>query len=322
MQYADLAPPVLTMRPTTMQLTAIAAILILAIQNSPVYGAGEAIQAEPRAIVDALDASLNENELLHQPVNLNASNLLLSNWNFETDILLANLDYGSVDFTGEDGDGEIATGLRFSLGWKSDSGFGIRTRLSARNVDGASEGLSFQRVNGIADGPINGFTYRGASSNATSNHPVEIRTATFDIELFKNISLERTDFLLGAGLRSAGFRTYVPQIIENTVGTSGISLFSEARHLLLMSEHSELAVVGSGRVSFLTGEWESRIAAAMIEVKTDMTITEGSLGLEWSRSLGRAVFFLRAQYEYQLWNSEVTSDLAFNGGALRAGLSW
>ncbi len=270
--------------------------------------------------------TLGQEQMLSPSIDITSdrfvSNLPTTHWGFATELLILHTEYGSVDFSDEGGGDKAAAGLRLTLGWESDAGYGIRTRLSGVGIEGSTDHISFQGHDSAEDPVFEGFDYRGVSPTAESSSPLRLVTATWDVDFYKRLVRGRSDLVVGAGLRSAVIHSEAPIAITNTINTGGVSLFSELRHVMYHSERSEVALVGGGRVSFLTGEWESKIPSDMIEVDTDMTITEGALGLEWSRILGRSVLTLRAQYETQLWNSDVTSDVSFNGGVIRAGVNW
>jgi len=301
-----------------------AAIGALFLICSPVF-AEDSVRYESQAVLASFDKTTGEpfgQEVLQSPpidtiAQERANHLPSTNWGYEVDILIMSPKFGSVDFTELNGDNKLARGARFTAGWESDSGYGARTRYSIFRTYGWTDFISFS-------GPtsMGGFSYRGVPPSSAFSAPLEIVNQSFDIELFKRLPLKGTDILLGAGFRGAELQTAAPIDIDNTLSTYGVSFFSDARRVLRKGKKGELAIVGGGRVSFLTGKWESIRPGTIFEVDTDMTTSEGSLGLEWSQSLGKAVLALRAQYEYQLWSSDVTDDLAFSGGALRSSMSW
>ena len=286
----------------------------------------ESIQAEP------IQTDLGSD------IEVTQSALPKTNWQFGADYLIYQPNYDSVTFQSADGDDNFMDGLRFNLGWESDSGFGLRARVSNMGVEGmtgdSAAFTDFQDipVNGTlipsffaAGGysTLRGFDFPGVSPLSTvSSAPLEFNAGTFDLDFYKRFQYRGLNVLLGAGLSSAGLSIDIPSVVDNTILAGGASLFSEGRYVMFASEVSELALVGGGRVAFLDGEWEVKRDSGMGERDTDLTITEARAGLEWKRQLGKTVLTLRAQYEYQLWNSDVTSDLVLNGAALRAGLSW
>jgi len=302
--------------------------LLVSIACIPTYAVDE-IREESEFLVlaaaEGFDSPQAPEELLIPSIEITSdgfvSHLSTTHWRFATDILVFHTDYGSVDFRNDDGEDKVASGVRFTLGWESDAGYGVRTRLSGVGIEGSADMIVFSGSN-QADPVIEGFDYHGVSPTDASSSPTELAAGVWDIDLYKRATRGPSEILLGVGLRSAALRTEVPSFIENSIATGGVSLFSELRHVVYESEKSELALIGSGRLSFLTGEWESKISSGMIEVDTDMTINEGALGIEWARRLGTRVLTLRAQYEAQRWDSDVTSDVSFSGGSIRAGIHW
>lgn len=246
-----------------------------------------------------------------------------TNWQFGTEFLLYDLEYGNVNFQNNEGDEDLAGGLRLTFGWESNAGYGIRARVSGVSGEGSSDSFFGNTFTSGGFSTLRGFDFRGASPVAAGSEPLEIVTATSNIDIYKRLQFDRLDVALGAGLSGGAISLDVPTVnIDNSIIAGGISLFTEGKYVLRQSEVSELSLVGSGRVAFLRGEWESTDGTGFLQMDSDLTITEGAVGLEWKRHLGRATLNLRAQYESQLWNSDVTSDLVFNGAALRAGLTW
>ena len=247
-----------------------------------------------------------------------------TNWQFGAELLLYDIEYGNVNFEDAEGENELASGLRIFFGWESDAGYGIRAVSSGVAGEGFTENHHF--LGGGFSTP-RGFGFQGASPAATVSFKFETGIGTGNIDLFKHIQHERFDVLLGFGLSAGSLNLDRPETSNrNSLIAGGTSLFTEGRYLLRSSEVSELSLVGRGRIALLEGEWEARWKDQGInyslDKSTDLTITEGALGFEWERKLRRSTLRLRALYEYQLWNSEVTSDLVLNGAALRAGLTW
>jgi hypothetical protein len=303
------------------------ALLVLA--SVPALGV-ESVQEESESLAFAepeqLSDPLVQDQMLQPSINTTGdafvSTRATTNWGFDAEVLVLHTDYASVDFSEVEGDDKAAAGFRFTLGWESDAGYGIRARLAGMGIEGSVDGVSIHGHDSPAGPVFEGFDYLGVSPTADSSRALDLVTATWDIDLYKHFANGGSDVVVGAGLRNAILRAETPQVMQNTVATGGVSLFSELRQVVYRTERSEWALVGGGRVSFLTGEWESQIPGDMIQVDTDMTISEGSLGMEWSRAFRKRVLILRAQYEYQRWNSDATSDVTFNGAALRTGLGW
>ena len=269
-------------------------------------------------------------------------------WNFDAEMVVFHPNYGSVDFT-DNGDDQYFATPRLTIGWESQSGFGIRGRLWGYEAEGEVPAIGNFFAGGFAS--MRGFDFRGASPAGIGTESKFLRTGSLDVDFYKRFELDRSDIVVGSGLKSAGFQLEYPGWADNTVLGSGVSLFTDLRHVLHRSNKGELAFVSSGRVGFLTGEWRNNsfqpnlstnttlipsneevggllvavpavATTTIVEHDADMVISEASLGLEWRRDLGWSVLTLRAQYEAQLWNTDITDDLTFTGGAVKAGLSW
>ena len=311
------------------------AVYSLLLSGIPVHGEESVIEQSRQLSQKSLneyDASPTGEEMRYPAIVITDSfdsHLASKKWNFTADVLILHTEYGSVDFSDADGGGEAAGGFRLAFGWEGNSGFGIRTRYGGVSNTGSTEGYMVHGYDSDTGPVITGYDYYGVSPTAETATDTELIAASWDIDIYKRFTRERTDLLLGAGLRGSSFltRAYplidsVPVEFKEEVHGAGITLFSDLRHVLRHNKRSELAMVGSGRVSFLSGEWEHSVNSLGFGIDADMTISEGSLGLEWARDLGRSVLVIQGQYEVQLWNSDVTSDLAFNGAAIRVGFSW
>lgn len=266
-------------------------------------------------------------------------------WQADVELVAFRPEFGGIDFT-EDGEDVYYVTPRITLGWESKSGYGIRGRLWG--YEAKAEQPTFEPLFAGGFATMRGFDFRGASPvDTTGTRDHFLRTGSLDVDFYKRFDREQTSLIVGAGLKSAALQTEVPNLFENTALGAGLGLFSDARHVLYRTEQSELSVVGSGRVGFLTGEWRNKSSSGILtqpgfpedepsspssnasgtrttveEKDADMVISEASLGLEWQRNLGWSVLTLRAQYETQLWNTDVSDDLTFNGGAVKAGLAW
>ncbi len=246
-----------------------------------------------------------------------------TNWQFGAEFLIYDMKYGNVNFEDAEGDNKLASGLRIFFGWESDAGYGIRAIGSGSGGETLFGGYHWNYAVPGDFTTLQGFDFSGAPPGTTVDDLLEISMSTSSIDVFRHIQRERLDLFFGVGVGGASVRLNAPTMaVKNSLIAGGLSVFSEGRYVLRASEVSELALVGRGRIAFLSGEWEARINNLFLDKDMDLTVTEGALGLEWKRKLRRSTLILRAQYEHQLWNSDATSDLVLNGVALRAGLTW
>lgn len=271
------------------------------------------------------------------------SNIPRTAWHTDLELVAFRAEYGNIDFT-EKGEDVYYVTPRITLGWESNSGNGVRGRLWGYEAE--TEMFVYEPAFAGGFATMRGFDFRGASPADSGMQGYFLRTGSLDVDFYKRFAREQTSLVLGAGLKSAALQVEIPGLTENTAYGTGLGLFSDVRHVLYQTGQSELSLVGSGRVGFLTGEWrnettETFVSAApsspgdpgglstttettttVVDDDADMVISEASLGVEWRRNLGWSVLTLRAQYETQLWNTDVTDDLTFNGGAVKAGLAW
>jgi hypothetical protein len=249
-----------------------------------------------------------------------------SHWHLDAELLLYDLDYGTVNFNQSltDDEKQRGAGMRFTFGWEGDQGYGIRTSLSGAGADGITDSFDPRfSVPGDSSSDLLGFSFGGSSRHDPGSVRTEVIAGGLNLDFYKRFRGQRWDVASGAGLTTAVMLLNVPRLdFENTVSAGGISLFSEGKYVFFKSETSEFALVGGGRVAMLGGEWESKLGAGVLQTDTDLTVTEGTLGFQWKRVFSRSILTLRTQYEHQLWDSDVTDDLVMQGFAIQTGVHW
>ena len=336
---------------------------VRAVGNEPFLEAWDSVyEAElvqqSESIDDYQDYAANAETMIAPTLEIAAegfvSTIAARAWSFNTELVAFHPDYSDIEFT-EDGSSEYFVSPRFTLGWESKKGYGFRGRLWGYEAEGirpvyGTNSLFFP--GGFST--LRGFDFRGASPqpNATliRTDPYTLRNGMLDLEFYKRFEAGRTQFALGAGIKSAALELERPASFQDTALGLGLGVNTDLRHALYQSEQSEIALVSSGRVGFLRGKWTRETStpdldinptlipsnnatpelvpvdwpfvSSITETDVDMVISEASLGIEWRRDLNWTVFTLRAQYEAQLWNTDITDDLVFTGGAIKAGFSW
>lgn len=286
--------------------------------------AEQSVEDDSAALVASageFDEPLVEEQFLHSTIDISGGQFVsaraATNWAVDVDALAFRPSYGEVSFVDAGGDDSAVGGIRLSIAWESEEGIGIRSRVTGLAVDGRTSLLT---LHGPSITSLAGYEFRAPT--AAASHLLEIAAATFDLEMYKHFETDNFDIAVGAGNRSANFTSQMGGAIENEIAAVGVSAFAEMRQLLYRVESVEWSLVAGGRGSFLFGEWENNISGASQEVDTDLMIGEAALGVELSRKLGSRLLSLRAQYEYQQWDTDVTPDMVFNGAALRAGINW
>jgi len=287
------------------------------------------------------DEALAEDSLFGPTIDITAegfvSNLPPTAWSAGVDFVAFQPSVDYVDFS-ENGDDVFFVSPRLFVGWENESGFGIRSRLWGFEAEGRIDS-----VNSGGFSTLRGFDFRGAQTgDSTGTEPFELRAGSLDLDFYKRFGEGNTSLTLGAALKSAALQYERVTTSEHTIAGLGAGVFSDLRQLLYQNDRSEIALVGSGRVSYVVGESRFESTETSFNVnpsfispviqeqsntlieKQDarMTVSEAALGLEWKRDLGWSVLTLRGQYETQFWNTDVGNDLSFNGGVVRAGLSW
>lgn len=221
-----------------------------------------------------------------------------SYWYAGADVLVTQFSYQSPLYY-NDQDGSVA--VRPYLGWESSSGVGIRGRWWFFRV---GEDIEFFSTPGISDA-------------------VDVAAGNFDLDFYRRFFYDRTNFLLGAGTKVATISFDYESIGKDRLVGGGVSVFAEGHHPLYRGPKMECAFVGYGRFGLLTGRVERRDwPVQWDEADTNMAITEVGLGLELKRKLRRSEFVFQIVSEVQRWETNMTSDLAFDALGLRFGGQW
>lgn len=334
------------------------AILALLLISAHVRGQDSIYELPSEPTVEGQDsfesfaeAVLAEERIFEPTIDITAEGFVGSvprtAWSAGAELVAFRPDFRNVDFS-EDGDDIYFVTPRLFVGWESESGFGFRGRLWGFEAEGSETNYSLP--GGFST--MRGFNFRGGLlAPSTTADPFKLRAGSLDIDFYKRFGAGQTSLVLGAGIKSAAIQYERPAFSEDIIAGAGVGLLGELRHVFYQNDHSEVALVGSGRVGFLIGESRNETTPTSVSISpsvislpstllslpptiqqqsstsiterhTDMTLSEAALGLEWKRDLGWSVLTMRGQYEAQFWNTDGSNDLSFNGGVVRAGLSW
>lgn len=201
-------------------------------------------------------------------------------------------------------DDDAGLAVRPYLGWEGPNGVGIRGRWWFFGTETATRSIG---------GPPNvPFVLDTLDFDANS----------LDLDFYRRFYYDRTSFLLGAGTKVASFEFSNGSFSNDIIG-GGLSVFVEGHHPLYIGPKNEWSFVGYGRFALLTGrvEYESR-PNGWEYVDTNMSITEVGLGLEWKHKFRRGDFICQLLSEIQRWETNMTSDIAFDSIGLRFGGQW
>lgn len=194
---------------------------------------------------------------------------------------------------------EYHADARYELGYRTDSGVGVRGRYWSYG-----EHLPF------------------SPTFATGAFTIDLQTA--DLEATVDLIFRKLDLGLSAGVRYAtleyGTIGAPPLFTPGTLRYEGlgptVSLEGE-RHL----GSSGLSLFGSGRASVLVGTTNQGLlipAGSAAELNDEvMMIYENQLGVSWSKPIKGTVLDIRAAWETQYWaNSKLADDFLGIGSNL------
>lgn len=239
-------------------------------------------------------------------------------------------------------DGDFVVTPRFQLGWESESGVGVRGRYWEFENDGEynqiDREISSTLLPGIALADSEPIPVRPTFVDPNEDNLVDQSVESFELDLSQRFLAGRTDVRIGAGLKSVSRQesAYVTDLatysenqlitgyhLENvSVQGTGLSLFSEFEHPLLVRDRFEVAFVLGGRSSYVPAEYEAYGTDSSVSLDDNLWINEGNVGLELLSRHRYITMRLRGQFETQSWNSSVTDNQAFTGTSLSFGIDW
>lgn len=191
---------------------------------------------------------------------------------------------------------ELTTGVRYMLGYKGDSGFGMRGRYWSQND-------SYMYVPPFAPAGL-GIEAKVADLELT----LDQRLRNFDVQMFGGVRYSKLEYsnptasLLGIGLLT--FEGVGPTLgagVRRTIGTTGISLFGNVRGSMLVGD------IRNGAV--LTFMPRTTIEEELV------TIAENQLGIAWTHDLGDMLLEVRGAWETQYWLNNTLSDDVYGIGS-------
>ena len=192
---------------------------------------------------------------------------------------------------------EMTAGVRYILGYQSDSGFGVRGRYWSQND-------SYMYVPPFAPAGL-GIEAKVADLEFT----LDQRLRHFDLELFGGVRYSKLEYsnptasLLGVGqLTFEGVGPTLGAGARRTIGNTGISLFGNVRGSMLVGDIRNGAVL-------------TFMPRTTIEEEL-MTIAENQLGIAWTRGIGNNMLLeVRGAWETQYWMNNTLSDDVYGIGS-------
>jgi hypothetical protein len=209
----------------------------------------------------------------------------------------------SVDSTtfGLDGD-TGAVGPRITVGWESDSGFGLRSRFAGMSAE--ADMVAY----GVGPTPLD----------------LGINAARFDFDLYRRFEFENGSLLFGAGVSSAQLEYELIDgvVLESMKNTgAGVSVFAEGRHRFYNSATTEWAVLSRGRWGAMIGEEETTLFPGIVFDST-LNVAEAAFGFEYKRKMRRATFVAQYLMEAQSWSPSELEGVNFLGSTASVGFTW
>lgn len=217
-------------------------------------------------------------------------------WFAGADVGVTDVSYASSSFSIVDD--ETGVSVRPYLGWESRRGVGFRMQAWLFGANTAALPASEEEV-----------------------FELSVGAATLDIDFYRRFNLDDTTLAVGAGVRSAAAMFEFPNEAETTVSGGGVSLFLEGYHPFRITECSEWALIGVGRISVLDGQTEFE-GPETTRVDAGLLIAEAGLGVEYRRHLPSADLIFQVRTEVQNWASGTMPDITFATTAFRFGAEW
>lgn len=194
-------------------------------------------------------------------------------------------------------DSDYTTGVRYEMGYKGKTGFGIQGRYWSQND-------SYTHVPPFSPNTL-GIEVEATDLELT----LDQRLRRFDCHLTAGVRYGRLEYsnpvasLLGVGLLTyEGVGPTVSAGARRTLGSSGISLFGNLRGSMLFGDIRNGAIL-------------TFMPRTTIEEEI-MTIAESQFGLAWTRGFGfNHLLEVRAGWETQYWMNNTLSDDVYGIGS-------
>jgi hypothetical protein len=200
-----------------------------------------------------------------------------SAWRSEIGVLLA----GSLNLAGDfENWPQNAQGIRFSAGYESGNGLGVRFRLAVG----------------------------GNAGTFNSGDHFEATLDTWSVDFYKRLFLEDTEVVLGGGGGGSGI-TFKNGDAQSDFMGGGATAFTELWHPFYRHGRTDYGLAARGRLTISPGNWTRADNAPILVGRTKhdtLTIPEIAYGLEIRRRFGQyedKYFYLMALADYQTFTS-------------------
>lgn len=155
--------------------------------------------------------------------------------------------------------------------------------------------------------------------NPTIVTAADFRAIQVDVDFYQRMWIGDTSLLVGVGPRAAGLRFGSPSAPTILAG-AGAGVTAELRRAFYRTQSTEIALVGSGELSMLTGELEDGPTQLLHDAS--ITIGEAAFGVESRHQWGRGDLVFRYLFETQVWNATAFDEVGLIGSRFQFGYQW
>jgi hypothetical protein len=235
-----------------------------------------------------------------------------------------------------DSDGSFETdvaGNRFSLGWETAKGTGLRGQYLTYGQDWFALNSSMgTQVTPSNYDPSQVYDYLMAYEHSYLMNQ-ELDYATLDI--YQRFSLGQTQLLLGIGPSYAQIDSVFQNVFdtgapggeysydysdESLRGTGG-SIVGDLKHPLVVRDSWELSFLLNGRSAYVPVDLTLRSLVISADMDDDVWIHSYGTGLELLKRFRNYSVLLRGQFEGQHWEGSLVEQ-EFTGTSFSVGLGW
>jgi hypothetical protein len=199
-----------------------------------------------------------------------------------------------------DGDADGAAGVRLTVGHESAHGGGFELRAGGINFDG--------------------LEYVETATLPNQLLLADLTTFQFDFDLTQRVWIGDSSIVLGVGPRAGMLNYQFGPDPERQLNAGGLGLSATLHRPFWRSAKTQFAAVGFGRGSMMGGNVENSVGQQIAD--GTLSILEAGFGLEMRRQCWGGDFIGRVMYESQWWDSNLMSQIYFDGLSLRAGYQW
>lgn len=230
-----------------------------------------------------------------------------------------------------DSDGSFETdvaGNRFSLGWETAAGTGIRGQYLTydQNWNGV-DGINISGQNAVYLAPVREM-YDGS-------YLLNQELDYVNLDVYQRLMLGKTEVLMGVGpsyayvsesyqniydISQFGGR-YAYDYSKDSLNGTGGSVVGELKHPMLERDTWDLAFLLNGRSAFIPVDITLDGPVSSLSMDDDLWVNSYGVGLEFLKRFRNYSLLLRGQFEGQHWEGSLVEQ-EFTGTSFSVGLGW